>query len=103
MAWQEGWRTVLTNRCFDILYVGYLIYCDIAILRYCVKICDFIIAGLSPDCWVSQFIKGTFQISKHQGDKAYILVVRKNIVFLVIFNAKNPYECVKAIRPHIVV
>jgi D-beta-D-heptose 7-phosphate kinase / D-beta-D-heptose 1-phosphate adenosyltransferase len=92
-----GQKIVFTNGCFDILHAGHTIYLEAA-----KKYGDILIVGLNSDNSVTK-LKGPNRPLNNQMDRALLLSALDSVDYVVIFDEDNPYELIKALKPHILV
>jgi len=90
-------RVVFTNGCFDLLHVGH-----IRLLEFCRAQGDFLVVGLNSDESVRR-LKGTGRPLQCAEHRAEILSALRCVDSVTIFDELDPLECIKAIRPDVLV
>ena len=93
----KGKKVVFTNGCFDIIHAGHVKYLEAA-----KNYGDILILGLNSDRSVSA-LKGKDRPFNPEMDRAYILAALEVVDYVVIFDEDDPYNLIKATKPHILV
>lgn len=96
--WREQGKTVVfTNGCFDILHAGHVRYLTAARAQG-----DVLVVGLNSDASVTT-IKGPVRPITPEDQRAEVLAALQCVDAVVLFDEKDPYELIAAVRPHVLV
>jgi rfaE bifunctional protein nucleotidyltransferase chain/domain len=93
----DGKTIVFTNGCFDLLHVGHVKYLSAA-----AELGDVLILGLNSDASVKK-IKGEKRPVINQEQRACVVAALQMVDYVVLFDAPDPLELIKAVCPDVLV
>ena len=93
----SGRTIVFTNGCFDILHAGHVSYLEAAADQG-----DLLVVGLNSDISVGR-IKGPDRPVICQDHRSRLLSALACVDYVVIFEASDPGELIRELRPHVLV
>jgi len=93
----RGQTVCFTNGCFDLIHVGHVRYLTAARSRG-----DVLIVGLNSDRSVSS-IKGNRRPIIPQDYRAEVLAGLACVDFVVLFDAPDPLDVIRALKPDVLV
>ncbi len=94
---RRGGRLVFTNGCFDILHAGHVRYLTAARAEG-----DALVVGLNSDASV-RIIKGDRRPIVGQMHRAEVLAGLTCVDYIALFDAPDPLDLIKIVRPHVLV
>lgn len=92
-----GRVVVFTNGCFDILHAGHVRY-----LTAARRAGDLLVVGLNSDASV-RLIKDPGRPINPQAQRAEVLAALACVDFVCLFDAPDPLELIRAVRPDVLV
>ena len=96
-ARQAGRRVAFTNGCFDILHAGHVRYLTAARAT-----ADMLVVGLNSDVSV-RVIKGHLRPINPEALRAEVLAGLTCVDLVVMFDAPDPLELIRRLRPDVLV
>lgn len=94
---QNGKRIVFTNGCFDILHYGHIKYLQDARSKG-----DYLVVAVNSDSSIRK-IKAKNRPVIAQADRLKTVAALASVDFVVLFNADNPLNLIKALKPDILI
>ncbi len=94
---EQGQIIVFTNGCFDILHAGHVTY-----LARARTFGDLLVLGLNSDISVKS-IKGDKRPVVTEDQRACVVSALACVDHVVLFDAKDPGELIRAVNPHVLV
>ena len=89
----KGGRLVFTNGCFDIIHVGHVRY-----LHDAKALGDYLIVAINSDQSI-RGLKGEKRPIVPQKERAEVISALESVDFVTIFDAPDPYDIIKELRP----
>jgi rfaE bifunctional protein nucleotidyltransferase chain/domain len=96
-ARKSGKKVVFTNGCFDILHAGHVRYLAAAGAEG-----DLLVVGMNSDASV-RLIKGDRRPVVHQDHRAEVLASLGCVDYVVLFDAPQPLELIRTLKPDVLV
>ncbi|MGH7826978.1 MAG: D-glycero-beta-D-manno-heptose 1-phosphate adenylyltransferase [Candidatus Binatia bacterium] len=94
-ARSNGQKIVFTNGCFDILHRGH-----VHMLRESKSLGDLLIVAVNSDRSVKT-IKGSGRPVLPEADRAELIGAMEMVDCVVLFDEKDPYRLIEALRPDV--
>lgn len=96
-ARSSGEKVVFTNGCFDILHAGHVRYLAAAGAEG-----DLLVVAMNSDASV-RLIKGDRRPVVHQDHRAEVLASLGCVDYVVLFDAPQPLELIRTLKPDVLV
>lgn len=93
----DGFKTVFTNGCFDLIHPGH-----VSLLRQAAEFGDKLVVALNTDASVKR-LKGEGRPIQNERARAEVMAALAGVDLVVLFDEDTPLETIEALRPDIVV